>query len=186
MAKKSKKPRTPKESIYWGDSKDLKYYLTTKRKSLARIWKEKKDELSNKQKSKLKKYIDLLEDILRLKYFDGRRHYTMSEMIEEIKLERADVKVIVEKLEKETAEAKKIADEAFKREKCYVANSFEDAYNTDGQKELRDLIAEYDVCQMELDSYKLQYRALWWLLGVIHRPVGFFEKVMEEWFFEWY
>ena len=104
----------------------------------------------------------------------------MSEMIEEIKLERADVKAIAEELDKETAEAKKIADAAFKREKCYVANSFEDAYNTDGQKELRDLIAEYDVCQMELDSYKLQYRALWWLLGVIHRPVGFFEKVMEE------
>lgn len=180
MAKKSKKPRTPKESIYWGDSKDLKYYLTTKRKSLVRILKEKKSELSDKQKLKLKKYIDLLEDILRLKYFDGRRHYTMSEMIEDIKLERADIKTIVEKLEEETAEAKKIADEVFKREKCYVANSFEDAYNTDGQKELRDLIAEYDACQMELDSYKLQCRALWWLLGVIHRPVGFFEKVMDE------
>ena len=68
----------------------------------------------------------------------------MSEMIEEIKLERADVKAIVEELEKETAEAKKIADGAFKREKCYVANSFEDAYNTDGQKELRDLIQYMD------------------------------------------
>ena len=160
MAKKSKRPQAPKESIYWGDSKDLKYYLTTKRKSLMCILKEKKDELSDKQKLKIKKYIDLLEDMLRLKYFDGRRHYTMSEMIEEIKLERADVKAIVEELEKETAEAKKIADGAFKREKCYVA--------------------EYDVCQMELDSYTLQCRALWWLLGVIHRPVGFFEKVMEE------
>ena len=58
MAKKSKRPQAPKESIYWGDSKDLKYYLTTKRKSLMCILKEQKDELSDKQKLKIKKYID--------------------------------------------------------------------------------------------------------------------------------
>ena len=183
MAKKSKKlitSRKPKESMYLGDNINLKYYLTTKRESLKSILTEKKTELSDKQKSKLVRYIDLLEDMLRLKYFDGRRHYTMPEMIEEIKLERTDIKANVDKLEKEIVEAKKIADEAFKKEKCYVANSFEDTYNSDGQKELRSLIAEYEACKMELDSDRMYCKTLWWLLGVIHRPVGFFEKVMEE------
>lgn len=180
MTKKSKKPQAPKEGLYMGDSKDLKYTLTTKRKAFMQTFEERKDEFSDKQKSKVRRYIDLLEDILRLKYFDGRRHYTMPEMIEDIKLERADLKALIKPLEEETAAAKKAAEEAFKREKCYVANSFEDAYNSEGQRELRDLIAEYDACRMELDMYKLECRALWWLLGIIHRPVGFFEKVIYE------
>ena len=180
MTKKSKKPQAPREGLYMGDSKDLKYTLTTKRKAFIQTFEERKDEFSDKQRSKVRKYIDLLEDILRLKYFDGRRHYTMPEMIEDIKLERADLKALIKPLEEETAAAKKLADEAFKREKCYVANSFEDAYNSEGQRELRDLIAEYDACRMELDMYKLECRALWWLLGIIHRPVGFFEKVIYE------
>lgn len=180
MTKKSKKPQTPKEGLYMGNNKDLKYTLTTKRKAFIHALEERKDEFSENQKSKVKRYIDLLEDILRLKYFDGRRHYTMPEMIEDIKLERADLKALIEVLEEDTAVAKKAAEEAFKNEKCYVANSFEDAYNSEGQRELRDLIAEYDACRMELDMYKLECRALWWLLGIIHRPVGFFEKVIYE------
>ena len=180
MAKKSTKPRAPKESMYFGDNKDLKYYLTEKRKNLMRILKEKRDELSDTQKSKLEKYIDLLEDILQLKYFDCRRHYTMPEMIQDIKLERADIKANEEKLEKKTDEAKKIADAAFRKEKCYVANPFEDIYDSDGQKELRSLIAEYEACKAELDLDKMHSKTLWWLLGIINRPTGFFAKVMEE------
>ena len=180
MAQKSKKPHAPKEGLYMGDSKDLKYTLTTKRKAFMKTLEERKDEFSDKQKSKIKRYIDILEDMLRLKYFDGRRHYTLPEMIEDIRSERSRLKALIKPLEEDAAAAKKAAKEAFKSEKCYVANSFEDTYNSESQRELRSLIAEYDVCQRELDLCKLQCKALWWLLGVIHRPVGFFEKVIYE------
>lgn len=180
MARKSKKTRTSQEKMYSGDSKDLKYYLMTKSKYYMYVLKARGDELSLEQKMRIKGYVDLLDLVLRLEYFKSQRCYTMPELIENIKFERADIKGIIETLEKDAAEARKAADEALKRENSYIASSFEDAYDTDGQKELRALMTEYDACKMQLDEYKRDWKSLWWLLGIINRPVGFFADVITE------
>lgn len=180
MARKTTGVRSNKEVMFLGDNKELKYYLTAKRRTFEGILKERKKELSAQQKSSLKNKIDMIDDMLDQRYFTGRRHYTMQEMIDAIKDERAELDSVITPLEEEKDAAKMRADEAFKEEKNYLANSYEDMYDSEGQRRLRELIDEYDACSEELESYKRQWRALWWLLGVIHRPVGFFEKVMDE------
>ena len=103
----------------------------------------------------------------------------MADMIEEIKLERADLLEEIEVMSLEMKRAKSLADEAFKSEKCYYANKYEELYMSHGQVQLRHLVDEYQVLLAQHEGLEKCRKTLWWLLGVIHRPTGFFENVIE-------
>ena len=63
--------------------------------------------------------------------------------------------------------------------RIYLANKYEvSIYNSPEQENLRNLIDEYQAIEWEYKSLEECRTILWWLLGVIHRPIGFFEKVI--------
>lgn len=182
MSKRRKKNelRTPNEAMFLGDSRDLKYYLVSKNKALKKILKERKGEFSKQQLDKISAYEEMIEYMLEQRVFNGRKTYQIPDLIDEIKLERADLQSAINALKEATEKAKKVAEEAFSRENKYLANAYEELYNTEGQQELRELIAEYEVCKVELEGYQKDWKALWWILGVIHRPIGFFSKILDD------
>lgn len=171
--------RTPKEAMFLGDSRDLKYYLVSKNKALHKIVKERGKELSKDERKKISNYEEMIEAMLEQGIFSGRKVYQMPELIDEIKLEREDLQTAISILKEATSKAKNLADDAFVREKKYLANEYEELYNTEGQRELRQLILEYEATRAELEEYQKDWKTLWWILGVIHRPMGFFEKVLD-------
>lgn len=181
MSKQQKKNelRTPKEAMFLGNSRDLKYYLVSKNRALEKILKERREELSKQQIDKISSYEEMIECMLEQRVFNSRKVYQIPDLIDEIKLERAELQSIISVHKEATEKAKKIAEEAFLRENKYLANTYEELYNSEGQQELRDLITEYEVCRFELEEYQKDWKALWWILGVIHRPIGFFSKVLE-------
>ena len=177
MARKKSETSKVKEAMFLGDSKELKGYLVAKRKFFKILIKEDK-ELSKEQTDKISGYIEAIDEMLEQKYFSGRRVYSMSELIDEIKLERADLQLEMKALKSEVEEAKAKAEGAFRAQKGYLANKYEAVYNSSGQVELRKLIDEYQVLSYHYEGLEKCRKTLWWLLGVIHRPVGFFEKVV--------
>lgn len=177
--KNSAESKKSVEAMFLGDNRDLKCYLVNKNKALKKIEKEKKNELSKEQLNKINLYSEMIEDMLDLRVFNGRKVYQMPELIDEIKLQRADLWCSMDAVKEEVEKAKHVADTVFKRENSYLANAYEELYFSEGQRELRDVIAEYEVVRNEFDGYKKEWKTLWWLLGVIHRPVGFFEKVLD-------
>lgn len=181
MARKKKNDsRKPRECKFLGDSKELKKYLVNKKASFEKLLKEQNKELSDKQKEKIIGYIDAIEEMLDQKYFRSRKLFSMEELIEEIKIERDDLSKEIDAIRLEKEKAKQLADKAFEAEKGYYANKFEPLYDTPGQIELRNLVGEYQVLVFQIESLEKCKKALWWLLGVIHRPIGFFEKVIDE------
>lgn len=179
MAKKKSDVKKVTEAMFLGDSRELKSYLLNKKKFFKDFLKDRKDELSENQSSKIKGYIEAIDEMIDQKYFKGRRVYSMSDMIEEIKIERTDLAEEMKRLKEEVDIAKKRADEAFKAENSYLANKYEDSYNSSGQIELRMLIDEYQMLKYQYGVLEMCRKSLWWLLGVIHRPSGFFEKVID-------
>lgn len=177
--KKANELRAPKEPMFLGDSRDLKYYLVSKNKVLKKIKKEREKELSSEQLKKISNYEEMIEDMLEQRMFSGRKIYQMPELIDEIKLEREELLTTISALKEKALKAKNLANEAFAREKKYLANKYEELYNTEGQEELRQLILEYEALMAELEEYQKDWKTLWWILGVIHRPIGFFEKVID-------
>lgn len=173
------KPRKKDEAMFWGDSRDLKHYLVSKRGALLEILNNKDDSISAEQHDKVKKYIEMIDDMLDECVLYFKECYSMDDMIKQIKLERYDLKNVMSRLEKELENAKSDVEDIFKREGSYVANKYEDAYNSFGQQALRNAIAEYEAIYFEYGEYKKELKVLWWMLGVIHRPVSFFEKVLE-------
>ena len=176
---KNRGANKPKECKFLGDSKELKKYLITKKTFFEQILKRNKEGISDTQKEKLEGYVDAIEEMLDQKYFRGRRVYSMEEMIEEIKIERADLLEEIEVMKLELKKAKELADKAFKDEKCYYANKFEELYKSQGQVQLRHLVDEYQALLAQFEGLEKCRKTLWWLLGVIHRPTGFFENVIE-------
>ena len=163
---KNRGANKPKECKFLGDSKELKKYLITKKTFFEQILKRNKEGISDTQKEKLEGYVDA-------------RVYSMEEMIEEIKIERADLLEEIEVMKLELKKAKELADKAFKDEKCYYANKFEELYKSQGQVQLRHLVDEYQALLAQFEGLEKCRKTLWWLLGVIHRPTGFFENVIE-------
>lgn len=177
--KKLREAKRVKECMFLGNNQDLKMYLSAKKKFFKQLLKNKENGLSSVQIEKVSGYVDAIEDMLDQKYFKGRSVYSMSEMVEEIKLERADLQAEIEIMEAEVKEARRLADEAFKTEGGYYANKFEERYDSAGQIELRMLVDEYQMLNYQKENLEKCRKILWWLLGVIHRPAGFFEKVLD-------
>lgn len=166
------------EAMFLGNNRDLKYYLVSKNKALREIAVAKSKELTKEQLSKIKLYSEMIEDMIDLRIFNGKKVYLMPDLIDEIKLERAELYDLMESIKVEVEQYKAIASAIFKRENSYLANAYEELYFSEGQKELRDAIAEYEALRAEFEGYQKEWKALWWVLGVIHRPIGFFEKVL--------
>lgn len=103
----------------------------------------------------------------------------MPEIIDEVKERRNSLKEGVASLEKEFETSKAKAYEAFKKAGKYMANEFEEAYNDELQINLRRAIEEYQADEFELSNMQEEIKVYWWLLGVINRPLGFFDKVFE-------
>lgn len=165
-----------KEGKFIGDSKDLRIYLTKKVKVLRELLKDEKDKV---RKKKIADRIELVEEMLDQKYFTEDRVYTMPELIEAIKLERALLYTEYKSMEPDLNEARKLAYDAFKKAGGYLANKFEDKnYNTKEQVEAREFINEYQFLEWEYEGLVHLWNMLWKLLGVINRPVGFFDKII--------
>ena len=168
-----------KECMFLGNSLELKAYLISKKKSFEELITKNNKKLSYEQICKIKGFVEAIEEMLDQKYFRGERVYSMSEMLEEIKLERDELIKEIEAMIPEVQRAKEMAYDAYKEEKGYYANKYEDIYNTHGQVLLRNLVDEYQALNFQVEGLEKCRKALWWILGVIHRPTGFFEKVLE-------
>ena len=175
MSRKSSTTSTKKESRFIGDSKDLKMYLLQKKEMYRELLKGTKDKLYIKR---IKERISLIEDMLDQKYFTEDEVYSMNELVEAIKRERADLYIEYKSMEPDLADAKKLAYDAFNTSGGYLANSYEkELYNSRQQVELRELIDEYQALEWEYEGLVKCWKVLWKLLGVINRPIGFFEKL---------
>lgn len=180
---KFSKTRKPKESMFLGDSKELKKYLLAKKNFLEQMLRKNENEYTQVQIGKIESYVRMINEILNQKYFQYLRVYSMTEMIEEIKLEREDLRIELETMKSELEKAKKMAYEVFYAENSYYANKYEEElYNSPGQVKLRELVDEYQVLEFQysdfIKSMERRREILRMLLGIIHRPVGFFEKLV--------
>lgn len=179
----SVKARKPKECMFLGDSEGLRKYLLAKKNFLEQMLRKNEREYTRLQIGKIESYVRMINEILNQKYFQHVRVYSMPEMIEEIKLEREDLRIELETMKSELEKAKKIAYEAFNTENSYYANKYEEElYNSPGQIKLRELVDEYQVLEFQysdlIKSMERRREILRMLLGIIHRPVGFFEKLV--------
>ena len=122
-------------------------------------------------------YIRFLYDILGLSIWDEfERDNTIYAFKERIK---SDYQLA--KLEEHNAkEHYKVAEAEFLEiynAEGRICGWYEERYDTLIQRELRDLKAEYDaalyICSMAI----LQRKILWYMLGILNRPEGFFDRV---------
>lgn len=178
MASKQAKVREP---YFMGKCYELKSFLNEKKKSIRLHLKRSEDGLTKKQKDKVSNYIDLIDSVLDLKYFteSALGDMTMAELIEDIKLERELLEEPIEEAKMEMNAAKAELDGAFAITR-YLSNKYDGDYDSPEQINLRSCIAEYQAAQYEHEKLELERTVYWWLLGIICRPQGFFEKVFEE------
>lgn len=170
--------KAPVEPMFLGTSRELYYYLCQKRAMLLQFLKNKGYDYTKNQRKKIKHYYDLIADMLAQKYFTDGDVFSMREMIEMIKLERADLLNRLNDLEIDVSIAKKLADAALIEAYGYMAHRYEDEYDSYKQQALREAVDEYQVLKHEYDAIVRDRKALHCLLGVIHRPNGFFKNVM--------
>ena len=175
---RAKRNKTPKEGMFLGNSIELKSFLLTKKKYFEDLVEKSYANLEYEQICKVRGFIEAIEGILDQKYFIGNRVYTMPEMIEEIKIERDELLKEIEAIKPEAERAKNMAYDAYKQADSYYANKFEDIYGTPVQVLLRHYVDEYQVLCYQIECLEKCRKALWQLLGVIHRPIGFFANVL--------
>ena len=170
--------KAPVEPIFLGTSRELYYYLCQKRAMLLQLLKDKRNDYTSEQRKKIKHYYDLIEDMLVQKYFTDGDVFSMREMIEMIKLERADLLCRLNELEIDVGIAKKLADAALAETHGYMAQQYEQEYDSYRQRALREAVDEYQALKHEYDAIVSDRKALHCLLGVINRPNGFFKNVL--------
>lgn len=176
---KDKRNKGPKEGLFLGNSVELKSYLRAKKNYFEEYVEKNYTKLDCEQIYKIRGFIDAIEEMIDQKYFIGNRVYSMSELIEEIKIERDELLKEIESIKPEAARAKDLAYDAYKEVDGYYANKYENIYDTRPQRELRHYVDEYQILCNEIESLEKCRKALWRLLGVIHRPTGFFANVLE-------
>lgn len=176
MASKKDKLSAPRECMFLGNSKELKAYLITKKKVLTKALNS--ENFDHNKKSTLEAYIDMIEFMLELNFFYSRKIYTMPELIDAIKVERSELDEEMDNMKPVMDKARQMVDLAFENADRYMANKYEELYESEKQKVLRDSKTEYEIIEWEYEILEKRKRVLWWLLGVIHRPLGFFENVI--------
>ena len=176
---KEKKNKVPKEGMFLGNSVELKVYLKAKKKYFEDFVEKNYKKLENEQIFKIRGFIDIIEEMLGQKYFIGNRVYSMPELIEEIKIERDELFIEIEAIKPDVENAKEKAYDAYKEVDGYYANKYEDAYNTHEQVLLRHYVDEYQALCYQIECLEKCRKVLHRLLGVIHRPTGFFAKVFD-------
>lgn len=176
---KEKRNKIPKEGMFLGNSVELKVYLMAKKKYFEEFVEKNYAKLDSEQIYKIRGFIEAIEEMLEQKYFIGNRVYSMPELIEEIKIERDELFKELETIKLDVESAKEKAYDAYKEVDGYYANKYENIYDTRPQKELRHYVDEYQSLCHQTECLEKCRKVLWWLLGVIHRPTGFFKKVLE-------
>lgn len=178
MTKNARKKTTkkPDEPMFLGNSAELKQYLVRKRDALKALQVKTKDE---ERENILGGMIYTCEMVVDLPYFKRGKVRSMPELIEAVKAERDELKSFMTDLQPDLDAAKKEAEEAFKAAGSYLANKFEDSYKEPAQINARECIDEYQALQYEYDQAEDDLKTNWWLLGIIHRPTGFFSKADE-------
>ena len=176
---KDKRNKIPKEGVFLGNSVELKVYLITKKKYFEEFVEKNYKKLESEQIYKIRGFVEVIEEMLEQKYFIGNRVYSMPELIEEIKIERDELLIEIEAIKSDVESAKEKAYDAYKEVDGYYANKYEDIYDTRPQRELRYYVDEYQALCYQIECLEKCRKVLHRLLGVIHRPIGFFEKVFE-------
>ena len=174
MPKKECSASKFREGRYPGNSEELKKFLSRKSGSLRQLYEKTTDKAI---KRNIKKFIDKISDVLELDYFDRGSIMTMEELIKVIKKERKKLSAEMNRLKSKLDVAEASCVEAFNEAGKYMANVYEDEYNTPEQEKLRALYDIYDSIKLEYESYERPWRIRWWLLGIINRPIGFFKNV---------
>lgn len=169
--------KKPAEVMFMGNSEELKQFINKKKNALISLNAETSDE---ELENRLCGMIYVCECVLDLSYFKRGKIKTMSELIELIKEDRAELKQCMEELQPDLEAAQKEAEEAFKAAGSYLANKFEDEYNSPSQERARECVDEFQILKYQYDKASEESKTKWWLLGIIHRPVGFFEKANVE------
>ncbi|MBQ9314033.1 MAG: hypothetical protein IJ220_03385 [Clostridia bacterium] len=164
------------EVMFMGNSAELKQFISKKMKALNSL---KVATKNGEVENKVCGLIYVCESVLELPYFKRGKVRSMPELIEATKQERQELQDLMESIKPDLESAKAEALEAFKAVGSYLANKYEDSYNSLEQIHARECIDEYQALQAEYEKAEEDAKTNWWLLGIIHRPTGFFAKVDE-------
>lgn len=130
-------------------------------------------------KKYLNGYIWMLDDILKLDiWMIFLRDSNINAFKARIKSECQTAKEAFSISKAEFFEAQSVFLKAYSVEKR-ICSCFEDGYETDAQVRLRELKAEYDCAQYMFETDMYQHKLYLYILGILARPHGFFDKVRE-------
>lgn len=157
-----------------GTTEELRSYIAFKKlellkckKSLSRTW-------DNREKiSKIESLMSICDSVASLPIFKGKKMY-MPELIEKVKNRRADYEKRIQETKAQVEFAQIMADRAYKEAGSFLSFENEDEYNSPEQVRARNMAIELETQKNNLKFLERENKKLWWLLGIINRPKGFF------------
>lgn len=157
-----------------GNSEEFKNYLNRKMYELLR-----RKDMVTRQAAKdiIQRTVNQIEDVLGLSYFAKDPVMSMNELIAITKKDRNDDIAYRDKTQEELNAMKDKHSEAIQRaNEIRNENPEANEHNSQELEAICDLNDEYMFLEHELECVRENIDIRRWLLGMIHRPKGYFNK----------
>lgn len=181
----SEKIAKSRKEMWHGNSEELMIYLRKKSIALTKILKETDNQ---NDKEKIRGFINVIDEVLKLKYFG---YYPIVGMISLINAVKDDREKLLDELDAyknehqgEISRLESELQEALCDSDFYYANSFEEEYESEKQKKLRESSQAYEEAKFDYDMdiavMEHRIKVFDWLQGIIHHPVNFFKNAYSD------